>query len=186
MKANGQNAVVSLADWPPNAGLVERVWALETRQSVVELFNHYARCVDLKDAAGVAGVFTDDGELCGPRGTLVSERDCIQAVYRRLLGELRTSSHLIGGVQVQIVSEDRAVAHAAFQAWDSYLPDDEGKCKSDCFSFGQYEAIAVLEADGEWRFARFGVWFNGQLEVSVVPTGRGSEQLDLPWPPFSH
>lgn len=84
-------------------------------------------------------------------------------------------------------SSEKALVHAAFQAWDSYKADDA----PDCFSFGFYEVEAVREADGEWRMAALNINFAGQLEATADGrlrdgegmNGRFCEQFTRQWPP---
>ena len=121
---------------------------------------------------------------CATRHACLKGRARITKLYGKLLPELHTSSHLIGAQQVLFVSSERALVHAAFQAWDSYKADDA----LDCFSFGFYEVEAVREADGEWRMAALNINFAGQLEASATVAcvwrgvnGRFCEQFARPW-----
>ena len=166
----------------------ERILArMQAREQVEELLAHYARCVDVQDAQGVAAVFCEDGALCNPGMAAVEGRARIAKLYGKLLPAMRTSSHLIGAQQVRFASEDAALVHAAFQAWDSYAAPDA----PDCFSFGFYEVEARREADGAWRIAALNINFAGQLEMGEGgflragqgTNGRACEQFGRPWPP---
>lgn len=169
------------------SSLEDRIARIEAREQIGELLAHYARCVDAQDAQGVGAAFTEDGEVCNPGMPALKGRARIAKLYGKLLPALRTSSHLIGAQQVLFASSERALVHAAFQAWDSYKADDA----LDCFSFGFYEVEAVREADGEWRMAALNINFAGQLEASADGrlrngegvNGRFCEQFARPWPP---
>lgn len=164
MKGIEQDALRTAGDhFAEIPSLEERVARIEARDRVEELLAHYARCVDAQDAQGVGAAFTEDGEMCSPGMPALKGRARITKLYGRLLPALRTSSHLIGAQQVLFASSERALVHAAFQAWDSYKADDA----LDCFSFGFYEVEAVREADGEWRMAALSINFAGQLEASA-------------------
>lgn len=150
MKEIEQDVLRTAGDhFAESPSLEERVARIEARDRVEELLAHYARCVDAQDAQGVGAAFTEDGEMCNPGMPALKGRARITKLYGKLLPALRTSSHLIGAQQVLFASSERALVHAAFQAWDSYKADDA----LDCFSFGFYEVEAVREADGEWRMA---------------------------------
>ena len=167
--------------------LEDRIDRIEAREQIGELLAHYARCVDAQDAQGVGAAFTEDGEVCNPGMPALKGRTRIAKLYGKLLPALRTSSHLIGAQQVLFVSSEKALVHAAFQAWDSYRADGA----LDCFSFGFYEVEAVREADGEWRMAALNINFAGQLEATADGrlrdgegvNGRFCEQFARPWPP---
>ena len=188
MKESEQDVLRTAGDYfAESPSLEERVARIEARDRVEELLAHYARCVDAQDAQGVGAAFTEDGEMCNPGMPALKGRARITKLYGKLLLELRTSSHLIGAQQVLFASSERALVHAAFQAWDSYKADDV----LDCFSFGFYEVEAVREADGEWRMAALNINFAGQLEASADGrlrngegvNGRFCEQFARPWPP---
>lgn len=112
--------------------------------------------------------------MCNPGMPALRGRARITKLYGKLLPALRTSSHLIGAQQVLFASSERALVHAAFQAWDSYKADDV----LDCFSFGFYEVEAVREADGEWRMAALNINFAGQLEASADGRLRNGEGVN--------
>ena len=188
MKEIEQGALRSAEDhFAEGPSLEERVARIEARERVEELLAHYARCVDVQDAQGVGAVFAEDGEMCNPGMPALKGRARIAKLYGKLLPALRTSSHLIGAQQVLFESSEKALVHAAFQAWDSYRADDA----PDCFSFGFYEVEAVREADGEWRMAALNINFAGQLEVTADgrlrngegANGRFCEQFARQWPP---
>lgn len=162
-------------------GAAERIARLEDRIRIEELLAHYARCVDTQDAAGVAAAFLPDGCICGPNLQPVVGSERIHKLYRRLLSAMKSSLHLVGSQQVLFESPNCAVVHAAFYAWDSYLDEAD----PDCYSFGFYEAKALKEEDGEWRFSALNIHFAGQLDSSSVPYpgGRACEQFGRPWPP---
>lgn len=163
------------------SGIEERIARLEDRLSIGELFAHYARSVDVRDAEGVAAAFVADGIICAPGFRPVAGRDRIGRLYGRLLSSMETSLHLVGSQQVMFETPDCAVAHAPFYAWDSYAAEAD----SDCFSYGFYEMKALKEADGEWRIAVLNIHFAGQIDEGAVPYpgGRSREQFGRPWPP---
>lgn len=188
MKEIEQGALRSAEDhFAEGLSLEGRVARIEARERVEELLAHYARCVDVQDAQGVGAVFTEDGEMCNPGMPALKGRARIAKLYGKLLPALRTSSHLISAQQVLFESSEKALVHAAFQAWDSYRADDA----PDCFSFGFYEVEAVREADGEWRMAALNINFAGQLEATADGrlrdgegmNGRFCEQFTRQWPP---
>ena len=188
MKIVEQGIMSTAADGETkDASLESRIAQMEDRVRIEELLAHYARCVDTQDAEGVAAAFTEDGQMCNPGMPALAGRARIARLYGKLLPAMRTSSHLIGAQQVHFVDGDRALVHAAFQAWDSYNAVDA----LDCLSFGFYEVEAVREADGEWRMAALNINFAGQLEIpsdgclrdGSGMNGRFCEQFARPWPP---
>ena len=165
MKEIEQDVLRTAGDYfAESPSLEERVARIEARDRVEELLAHYARCVDAQDAQGVGAAFTEDGEMCNLGMPALKGRARITKLYGKLLPELHTSSHLIGAQQVLFASSERALVHAAFQAWDSYKADDA----LDCFSFGFYEVEAVREADGEWRMAALNINFAGRRLPTVA------------------
>ena len=148
MKEIEQDALRTAEDhFAESPSLEERVARIEARDRVEELLAHYARCVDAQDAQGVGAAFTEDGEMCNPGMPALKGRARITKLYGKLLPALRTSSHLIGAQQVLFASSERALVHAAFQAWDSYKADDV----LDCFSFGRFKQCARPTANRAWR-----------------------------------
>ena len=183
MKNSAAGAMGTLPDNRPS-DVWGRLAKAEDRLAIAETFFHYARCVDRKDAEGVASTFIGGGCFCGAQGVIVEGKGNIRRVYQRMLSELASSSHVVGNVQVHFMSECCASASAVFQAWDAYMRNGDGYRKPDCLSFGVYEGLLVKERDGEWRFKMLGIYFSGQLEWNAVAMGKRGEQFELLWPPF--
>lgn len=162
-------------------GIEGRIARMESRIAVQELLLHYARCVDVQDAQGIAAAFVEEGALCGPGMQPIRGKTHIEKLYKRLLSAMKSSLHLIGQQQVLFESDDCALSHAAFYAWDSYHDEDV----PDCLSYGFYEVKALRESDGEWRIAALNIYFAGQFDVTNRPScdARFCEQFDHPWPP---
>lgn len=172
--------VMTDAESLPGASLEERVARLENRCSIAEAIAHYARCVDERDAAGVAAFFTEDGSLYGPGFPAVRGRATIERLYGRLLPAMHSSTHIVSNLQVLEEGPDAALAACVLGAWEGFgdclaFDDAQGENR---FSLGRYEFHLVREPDGQWRADAMRISFAGQ-----TGTGRFAEHLDRPWPP---
>lgn len=179
MKETTDGLMADVAE-PDATTLEDRVWRLEQVRAIEEVLPHYARCVDVHDSDGIAGMFTEHGALCNPGYPPIEGRHRIGKLYHRLLGDIKTSSHQVSGQQVRLVDDAHATVHAAFQSWDSYQDD----AVPDCFSYGWYVLDLVREGDGVWRAEAMDILFAGQIQSdgSAWPQGRSCEQFDRPWP----
>lgn len=174
MKTMVDGVMQTLAE-PAAETLEARVARLEDERAIKEVICHYARCVDLQDAAGVASIFTEDGAFCGPVMDPLKGKANIQKVYTYLLGKLNSSTHMVGNEQVLFTGADSAILYCCFIAWEGF---HEALVPDDRFTMGRYELDLVREADGEWRARALYVSFAGQ-----TGSDRFAEQLGEPWPP---
>lgn len=159
------------------ASVEERLARLEDERAIREIAAHYARCVDAKDAEGVASTFTEDGAFCGPGMDPLCGRERIAKVYGHLLGRMNSSTHLVGGEQVLFRGSDEAFLQCSFFAWEGF---HEALVPEDRFTFGRYEFDLVKEPDGQWRARALYICFAGQ-----TGSERFAEHLERPWPPES-
>ena len=175
------DGVMADAESLASATLEQRVARLENRCSISEAIAHYARCVDARDAVGVASFFTEDGQLHGPGFPAVCGRAAIERFYGRLLPAMSSSTHLVSNLQIMEEDPASALAACVLWAWEGFgdeltfegTPQGENR-----FSLGRYEFHFVREQDGQWRAQAMHVHFAGQ-----TGTGRCAEHLNRPWPP---
>lgn len=169
------NGIMGSIEEPLSEDLVARIERLEDERAIKEVIYHYARSVDAQDPAGVASIFIEEGCFCGPHMNPLVGRDLIEKIYTKLLGPLRSSTHLIGNEQVLFTSHTEAVLHCYFVAWEGF--HDE-LVSDDRFTMGRYELSVIKETDGQWRARALHVCFAGQSNSS-----RFAEHLKRPWPP---
>lgn len=145
--------------------LEERIQRLENARAVEGVLVSYARCVDRRDAEGVAALFTANGVLRVPKGKPLAGREHIARVYRSLLGALAASTHVVSNFETQLAEPCRAKVKCVLWAWEGFESPlvFAGPCNR--FSFGRYEAELVCEADGCWRIEELVISFAGQTEV---------------------
>lgn len=181
MKTIAEGMLATVEEWPA-VTLEERVRRLEDVRAIEEVVSHYARCVDALDAEGVAAVFTEEGQLCGPGFPPVCGRAKIAKLYGRLLPAIALSAHGVSNIQVCVTAPDAAVAHCALWAWDGTgesLSFGDDVVEENQFSFGRYEFALVREPDGEWRASAMNIHFAGQTGSAA----RNGEHRGRPWPP---
>lgn len=182
----------SLATLPEHGDetLEGRIRKLEDVRAVEETIFHYARRVDMRDASGVAAVFTDQGCLRGPGLPAVQGRQRIERLYRKLLPQMTSSTHVVSNVQVWLNEPDHAIAYGVLWAWEGFgtnLTFQPGQTDNR-FSLGRYEFALVRDEEGQWLISDMHVSFAGQTVPSDTPAEaiRYAEQLDRPWPPQPH
>lgn len=146
--------------------LEERVQRLEDLRAVEEVLVAYARCVDEGDAAGVAALFTEKGQLRVPEADPLVGRAHIAKVYGRLLGALKASTHVVSNFEACMIAPDRAFARCVLWAWEGFSGSLSFANEKNRLSFGRYEAQLVREGDGRWRMAALAISFAGQTASS--------------------
>lgn len=142
----------------PEAGKeLDALEALAARAEAEALLAKYARFVDAGDAAGVASLFAEDGELRTADAPPIVGSRHIGKLYGRLLGAIRASSHIVGAQDVDMgrAAQGAVESHAPFHAWDSYVDD----ATPDCTSLGTYDAEIRREPDGRWRIHALTIGF---------------------------
>ncbi|MGM9661692.1 MAG: nuclear transport factor 2 family protein [Oscillospiraceae bacterium] len=161
----------------PAETVEKRLRRLEDRESICEALYHYANSTDTCDPDGQASCFAEHGVL--KWGDNFKDwyvgREQIREHFRAAKGAVMTGTHLITNVQILFESDDSAIVHAYFYAWQHFKDYPR---KSECHTLGRYEAQVIREDDGEWRFQSFYV-------VTAAQQGgyRGCEQFTRPWPP---
>lgn len=142
--------------------LEERVRRLEDLRAVEAVLVAYARCVDGRDAEGVGALFTEEGTLRVPEASPLVGRDRIANVYRRLLGALKASTHVVSNQEARLVGPDRAEVRCVLWAWEGFEGSLVFEGAQNRFSFGRYEAVMVRGEDGRWLMESLTISFAGQ------------------------
>jgi len=133
---------------------------LADRQALRELVDTYARFVDRRDTAAVAGLFSPDGRLVshfGPAGStpLVHVgRAAIGAALVEGLARYLGTTHVVGG-QVLALEGDRASGETICLAHHVYLRGDERRML----------VLAVRYHDEYVRFG--GSWCFGERQLHL-------------------
>ena len=142
--------------------LEERVQRLEDRQAVEAVLVSYAHQVDARDAEGVAELFTEDGQLQVPGAAPLIGRARIAKVYGRLLGALKSSTHVVSNFEVAFTAPDCVAVTCVLWAWEGFDGSLHFGGAENRFSFGRYAAQLVREEEGRWRMASLAISFAGQ------------------------
>lgn len=138
----------------------ERLQRLEDERRIEALFPRYARFVDDGDAAGIPGMFAKNGKMVVSGGHTIKGSEKIGQLFGKLLGDIKASNHLVGHPLVTWTGACRALAEAAFQAWDSYKDG-----RPDCYTYGRYLLEVARSASGEWEIETFTFDFATQLNA---------------------
>jgi uncharacterized protein (TIGR02246 family) len=129
----------------------DRLRELEDREAIWQLFMDYRRCLDARDFAAYAALFTDDGEWVGNLGHVQGPGE-IEEMLERTLGqgfgvEPGTDFHLVANPEVEL-DGDRATARST---WCFVERGADGKPSLSLI--GRYEDELVRDG-GRWKFRR--------------------------------
>jgi ketosteroid isomerase-like protein len=172
MKHVVDGKLYNLKDAPANT-LEERIQRLNDIESIKAVLYNYCHGCDINDAVLTAATFTDDAVLCLNDKATFKGKKTIEQFFETVLPV--TGSHHISNMQIWFETPDSAIMFAYLEARLSY--PDYPKV-ADLHLYGRYEARAVRETDGEWRFSYLRLVVAGNHAG-----GRGGEQFNRPWPP---
>ncbi|HET9822052.1 MAG TPA: nuclear transport factor 2 family protein [Burkholderiaceae bacterium] len=131
---------------------VDPLQRLLIQQAVNDLVLRSAACVDSRDAAGLAALFTPDGELQRPSGTPLQGRAAIEQAYaQRPPGRL--TRHLVTNLRVEVESPRRARAHSLVLLWSGSSDDaqgPQGRPARGAQQVGEFRDRLILTDEG-WR-----------------------------------
>jgi uncharacterized protein (TIGR02246 family) len=120
------------------------------KQALSELPYRYARGCDTQDPAIFAAIFTEDGVIVSPAGT-ISGRDQIVDIVPRMLGEMYLRCmHFVGNILVEIDGDEASGETYCFA--HHLTPDGEGQASDYVMSIKYSDNYRRV--DGTWLFAR--------------------------------
>ena len=120
------------------------------KQAVSELAYRYARGCDTQDPAIFAAIFTEDGVIVSPHGT-ISGRDQIVDIVPRMLGEMYLRCmHFVGNILVEI--EGDAATGETYCFAHHLTADGEGQATDYVMAIKYSDTYRRV--DGTWLFAR--------------------------------
>lgn len=146
--------------------LEERIQYLEDVRAAEAVLVAYARCVDEQDAAGLAALFTEEGQLCVPGAEPVTGRARIVKLYGRLLGALSASTHVVSNFETELTAPDRACVRCVLWAWEGFGSSLSFVGPENRLSFGRYVGQLVRQGGGQWQMASLTISFAGQTAKS--------------------
>jgi uncharacterized protein (TIGR02246 family) len=86
--------------------------------AVADVLHRYCYAVDDGDAAAVAAVFAEDGELDVGNGVVIAGRDALLAFFERRLAQYDASSHHLSNIRVSDVDgRARATSYVYARIW---------------------------------------------------------------------
>ncbi|WP_340589110.1 nuclear transport factor 2 family protein [Erythrobacter alti] len=124
--------------------------------AICETKARYCRCLDTKDWAGYADVFTD-GVVLDTRasgGEMVEGREQVVAMVKSAIGKAITV-HQVHSPEIALTDPDTAEAIWAMQdhvVWDEAKAQAVGR--KSLTGFGHYRETYRRCGDGAWRIAR--------------------------------
>jgi len=121
-----------------------RLRSLLDRADICELLAEYARCLDAKDFAGYAALFTEDGALRKPGGGHRGRAGLAEYVEAEL-GHYHRTHHLSANHRVE-VDGDRATSHSSMHAVHLRSADDP----TDWWSVGGWYDNTYQRVDTTW------------------------------------
>ncbi|MFG6429562.1 nuclear transport factor 2 family protein [Roseateles sp. LYH14W] len=111
-----------------------------------------AHCIDTTDPAGLAALFTPDGELHRPSGEPARGREAIEAAYRNRPAE-RLTRHLVVSTLVEMQSADTACALSRVLLWVGDAGDPagpQGRQRRGAPLLGKFADRLRRQPDGSW------------------------------------
>jgi len=112
------------------------------------LYADLLRTWNSTDAAGFASAFTDDGEVIGFDGSIITGRDAIEAEMARVFADHRTGTYVGIVHDVVVLSPDvavvRAVAGVVPAGADDLAP-----------ALNSVQRLTAVRRDGQWRIALY-------------------------------
>jgi hypothetical protein len=127
-----------------------------TWQAICDTKARYCRCLDSKDWAGYADVFTPDAVLDtrGAGGALIAGRAALVEMVRGSIGDAVTV-HQVHSPEIRLTGPDSAEAVFAMQdrvIWGAEKAQAVGR--RSLTGYGHYHEEYRLGEDGHWRIAR--------------------------------
>lgn len=124
--------------------------------AICNLKARYCRCLDGKDWAGYAYLFTEGAELdtSGSGGSVISGRDELVASVRSALSDAVTV-HQVHSPEISMTGPDSAEVTWAMQdriVWPESKAASIGH--TGLTGFGHYHEVCTKAGDGQWRIAR--------------------------------
>jgi hypothetical protein len=124
-------------------------WELHNRLAGEAVLVDYCEFVDALDCEGVAGLFTEDGELDPGFGRVSKGRGGVEEQIRtRVPTEYPHSSHHLSNIRITFEGRDRAKAGSYMMAWHRQVRDRRERRLR-----GRYYEDLVLTPQG-WKIKR--------------------------------
>lgn len=114
-----------------------------------------ARLVDAQDWAGFAALFTEDGALTRPDGSLMLGREAVLQAYAARDPD-RLTQHVLSNHEVQLLSAERAESRCLVLLWSGRRSDPvspKGRPADAAQQLGEFADQLVRTPQG-WRIAR--------------------------------
>jgi hypothetical protein len=134
------------------AAMSERLQALEDKEAIRTLLEHYIELNESRDWRAYSRLFASNGELVMRRGTESGPDNILQMMEKNFGGDaigpdspLYRSTHLLSNIQIN-VNGDTATA---VSRWTLLVPDGEDVPRAS--QAGKYRDTLVKE-NGEWKF----------------------------------
>ena len=141
-----------------------RLCRLEDLEEIRALRIEYGQRLDSKDFAGLAELFTEDGELVAPLGTAKGRNAITQTLVDRL-EEIPAGYHYYSNTAINL-DGDRATMRVMF----AYVqPDAEAWPKA--WLTGHYDDV-VRRENRRWAFERVTI----TIDIGFAPYARQSEK----------
>ncbi len=115
-----------------------------------------AHCMDAPDPAGLAALFTAEGELRRPSGQAVQGRAAIEALYRDRPAT-RLTRHLLLSTLVTLQGSGQASALSRVLLWVGDLDDPigpQGRPRQGPPLLGCFDDQLLRQPDGQWVIPR--------------------------------
>ncbi|MBL8280182.1 MAG: nuclear transport factor 2 family protein [Pelomonas sp.] len=115
-----------------------------------------AHCIDAPDPAGLAALFTVQGELHRPSGEPAQGRDAIEAAYRNRPAA-RLTRHLVVSTLVEMQAADTACALSRVLLWVGDAGDPagaQGRPRRGAPLLGKFTDRLRRQPDGHWLIER--------------------------------
>ncbi len=124
--------------------------------AITEAKARYCRCLDSKDWAGYADVFTPDAVLDtrGAGGALIEGREALVAMVRGSIGDAVTVHH-VHSPEIRLTGQDTAGAVFAMQDRVIWAPEKAREVgRKSLTGYGHYHEEYRRCGDGQWRISR--------------------------------
>ena len=141
-----------------------RLRRLEDLEEIRALRIEYGHRLDSKDFAGMAELFTEDGEIVAPLGTAKGRDEITHTLVNRL-EDIPAGYHYYSNTAIDL-DGDRATMRVMF----AYVqPDSEAWPKA--WLTGHYDDV-VRREHGRWAFERVTI----TIDIGFAPYARKSEK----------
>jgi uncharacterized protein (TIGR02246 family) len=139
----------------------------ETFDAVKDLYIRLLHAWNTTDAAGLAEVFLDDGEVIGFDGSILTGRGAIEAEMRRIFADHRTGTYVGVVDDVATLTPDVAVLRAAA----GVIPAGASEVVP---ALNSVQRVTAVRRDGRWSVALYHntpAQFHGRPEMVDRMTG---------------